>query len=118
MAQATRLLNKSMAPNNRAKTHFGTNLPMYQRLVKNAQRDNLATNMKIIAILSSLKGLDRNTKEKIILNLMKSGNLARSKVFKKAPPRSAPAPASRPRSTRREFVPFWKLKSRRTVHPI
>jgi len=110
--QVMKLLHKSMAPNNRAKTHFGPNLPMYQRLVVNAQRGNLGTNMKLLAILSSLKGLDRNTKERIILELVKSGNLARSKVLK-----SAPTP--RPTRTRtRTFVPFWKVKSRRTVHPI
>ena len=110
MAQATRLLNKSIAPNNRKKTHFGANLPMYQRLLINAQRGNLETNMKLLAILSSLKELEPNIKRQIILNLVKSGNLPRSKVFKKAPPRSA--------TTRKEFVPFWKFKSRRTVHPI
>ena len=109
MAQATKLLNKSIAPNNRKKTYFGANLPMYQRLVKNAQRGNLETNMKILAILSSLKGLEPNIKKQIILNLVKSGNLARSKVFKR------PATVH---VTRREFVPFWKFKSRRTIHPI
>jgi hypothetical protein len=112
MAQATKLLNKSIAPNNRKKTHFGANLPVYQRLVKNAQRGNSATNMKILAILSSLKGLEPNIKRQIIFNLVKSGNLARSKVFKRRP---ATAPV---RVTRREFVPFWKFKSRRTIHPI
>jgi hypothetical protein len=117
-ARAIRLLSTAIAPNNRNVPGFSKEiLPMYFRMLSNAKsRDNRVTNKRIITALIATKKLPSNMQRLIIGELLKSGNLSRNRVLKGPPVRARSLPTKTPK--RKVFVPFWKFKSRRTVHPV
>jgi len=121
-ARATRLLSAAMAPGNRNVPEFSKDtLPIYFQLLRNAkQRENLKINARIITILSATKQLPTNIQRRIIKNLVNSGNLPRARVLKGPPVRARTQTrvATVAPKKSRMWVWFWKLKTRRMIHPV